>query len=50
MKDSGKDMLPEVLGNRLMNSVKKHYAIKDNFYHVKSINDILFNNQLLEEQ
>lgn len=32
-----------------MNSVKRNYAIKDNFYYIKSINDILFNNQLLEE-
>ena len=31
-----------------MNSVKRNYAIKDNFYYIKSINDILFNNQLLE--
>lgn len=33
---------------RLINSVKNHYAIKDNFYHIKVVNDILFNNQLLE--
>ena len=43
-------MLNESVQKRLMNSVKKHYAIKDNFYHIKSVNDILFNNQLLDEE
>ena len=33
-----------------MNSVKNKYAIKDNFYHIKGINDILFNNQIIEDE
>ena len=45
---SGNQMLASSIQKRLMNSVKRNYAIKDNFYYIKSINDILFNNQLLE--
>ena len=31
--------------NRLTYSIQLYWSIKDNFYGMKSINDILFNNQ-----
>lgn len=35
---------------RLTYAIQVHYSIKDNFYGMKSINDILFNDQLSEDK
>ena len=32
-----------------MNSVRKSYSIKENFFHLRSINDILLNNKLIDD-
>ena len=33
-----------------MNSVRKCYSIKENFYYLRSVNEILFNNRLLNDE
>lgn len=40
----------EVGMKRLTYAIQVHYSIKDNFYGMKSINDILFTNQLSEDK